>query len=133
MNDEQQIQREMAAEEQFFRDVFRTAADAIVTVGRDRRIERVNDQAVILTEYARVELVGQPVAILVPKWKEDHDQEVDKTFAKPAQRQMGFAETIKTAILSKQGREVPVTIYLNPVVHEIKGLLIVATIRRRDE
>lgn len=123
----------MSAEEQFYRDLFRVAPDAEFTVGRDKLIERVNDAAIILTEYSRSELVGHPVRMLVPAWKENHDEEVDKSFQKPATRQMGFAAQIKTAVLTKVGREVPVTIYLAPVVHEIKGLLMLAVVRRRDE
>ena len=54
--------------EQIFRGLLEAAPDAIVIVDQDGRIALANARAAKLFGYARSEMLGQPIEMLIPKW-----------------------------------------------------------------
>ncbi|MCB1956492.1 MAG: PAS domain S-box protein [Rhodocyclaceae bacterium] len=107
------------------------APDAMVVVGPDGLIQLVNSQAEDLFDYAREELVGQPVEVLVPETMraghEDHRRDFGNT---PSVRPMGA--TLQLFGRRKSGRMVPVEISLSPI-DSPAGPIVVAAIRDSTE
>jgi len=78
------------------------------------KIALVNTQAERLFGYARAELIGQSVDMLVPERFRGHHPELRKTFlADPRPRPMGVGRDLHG--LKKDGSEFPVEIGLNPI------------------
>src|SRR5262249_53561843 len=76
--------------EERFRLVVEAAPNAIIMVGRDGKINLVNQQVEGLFGYAREELLGQPIEILVPeRFRARHPVDRDSFFADPKARPMG--------------------------------------------
>jgi PAS domain S-box-containing protein len=103
------------------------APDAMVILGQDGRICLVNGQAERLFGYARTELVGQLVEILIPKrYRENHPSHRAGYFAQPRPRPMGAG--VDLFAVRKDGTEFPAEISLGPV-ETAQGLLVTAAIR----
>ncbi|HWH00806.1 MAG TPA: PAS domain S-box protein [Pilimelia sp.] len=110
-----------------FQALLEAAPDAIVGVGRDGRIVLANAQAERLLGYARAELIGRPVEILVPEpVRAGHRHLRDRYFADPLPRPMG-AETQLTAV-RRDGTEFPAEISLSALDTE-DGVIVSASIR----
>ena len=110
------------------------APDAIVVVDHGGRIVLVNAQTESMFGYAREELLGRPVEILVPDTvREGHSQRRERYVAHPSVRPMGSGFDL--AGQRKDGTLVPIEISLSPLQTE-SGVLISAAIRditeRRD-
>jgi PAS domain S-box-containing protein len=103
------------------------APDAMVIVGQDGRILLANGQTERVFGYARSELVGQPVELLVPeRYRGRHPDHRDGYFAEPRPRPMGAGIDLFAA--RKDGTEFPAEISLAPV-QTAQGLLVTAAIR----
>lgn len=99
----------------------------MVIVGADGRIQLVNLQAERLFGYARVELLGQPVEVLIPeRYRNAHPERRDGYFSRPQPRPMGAGLVLYG--LRKDGSEFPAEISLAPVETE-HGTLVTAAIR----
>jgi PAS domain S-box-containing protein len=90
------------------------APSAMVMINSAGRIEMVNAQAQQMFGYARNELVGQPVEILVPeRFRAHHPGVRGSFFSDPRSRPMGAGRDLYAR--RKDGSEFPVEIGLNPI------------------
>ena len=120
------LEEKRQAEEQF-RALFDAAPDAMVLVQADGRMVQVNAQAEQLFGYARHEMLGRPVHLLVPaRLRAAHREHVQRYCAAPSVRPMGRGLTFYGR--RKDGSEVPVEISLSPL-QTAAGLLVVSAIR----
>jgi PAS domain S-box-containing protein len=114
-----------------FRGLLEAAPDAIVGVNSDGLITLINAQAERLFGYARVELLGQALEILVPDVaKAIHPGRRSEYFQDPRPRPMGVG--MQLAGRRKDGSEFPAEISLSALDTE-EGRIVSAAIRDATE
>lgn len=119
-----------------FRRVVDASPSAMVMIGDDGRIEMVNTQAERLFGYPRLDMMGQPVEMLIPARFRGHHPGLRQGFyAEPRSRPMGAGRELFGR--HRDGTEFPIEIGLNPIETEdgIKVLSAIVDIssRRRSE
>src|SRR6266568_451169 len=113
--------------EAMFRSLLEAAPDATVCVDDHGVIALVNAQAERLFGYARDEMIGRPVEMLVPDGAKDiHPARRSGYFADPAPRPMGAGREL--AARRKDGSEFAAENSLSAIQTE-EGTLVSATIR----
>ena len=116
--------------------VVESAPNAMVMVDQDGRIVLVNGQTEKLFGYARGEILGQTVEMLVPeRFRGEHKSRRTGFFTMPSARSMGVGRDLYGR--RKDGSEFPVEIGLNPIRTD-DGLLVLSAIvditeRKRSE
>jgi PAS domain S-box-containing protein len=109
------------------RQLLESVPDGIVIADRDGRIVLVNRQTESLFGYARDELLGRPVEILIPqRLAGGHGELRLGYFAAPRIRPMGAGRELYA--LRKDGSEFPVDISLSPL-ETPEGTLVISTVR----
>jgi PAS domain S-box-containing protein len=101
--------------------------DAIVIVNQAGQVVNVNGQAEDLFGYAREEILGQPLEMLLPeRFRGQHLASRREYLHKPLVRPMGAGLDLYAR--HKDGSEFPVEISLSPVTTN-EGILVISSIR----
>ncbi len=112
-------------------EFFESAPDAILVVDRDGRIVTANRHTERMFRYARQELTGQPVEILIPEvLRTMHVSHRNTYQSSPLVRPMGLGLDLRG--LRKDGSEFPVDISLSPLRTD-GGFQIAAAVRDVSE
>jgi PAS domain S-box-containing protein len=110
-----------------FRDLIDAAPDGIVVCDQAGTLVLVNAEAERMFGYARDELVGKSIELLIPeRIRPHHGHHLSSYVSAPRLRPMGSEVDLRG--LRKDGTEFPVEISLSPVRTE-RGLVITAGIR----
>jgi len=117
--------------EQHARMLFQLSPDAVLVCDTDGRIQEANARVESLFGYARGELLGQTVDILVPaRFRDSHPKHRADFAAQPRLRPMGIGLDLYGR--RKDGSEFPVDILLGPVEAR-DGRILIAVVRDLSE
>jgi PAS domain S-box-containing protein len=110
-----------------YRQLLEAAPDAMVIVDERGTIQLVNAQTEALFGYARAELLGQPVELLIPeRFHAAHPTHRQGFVTAPKLRPMGSGLALTGR--HKDGSEVAIEVSLSPL-HTSKGVVVSAAIR----
>ena len=127
ITERKQAELSLRAAEQQFRGLMESAPDAMVIVDEQATIALVNARAEELFGYAREELIGQPVEMLLPRGlRKRHEAHRNEFLANPRARPVGAG--LDLLARRRGGNEFLAEISLSPL-HTDSGILISASIR----
>jgi PAS domain S-box-containing protein len=125
-----EVNRDITARLQSQTALLELAPDAIVGISRAGLIVLVNAQVEALFGYAREELLGEPVEVLVPERFDTHSSHRASYFADPRTRPMGAG--LELFGRRRDGSEFPAEISLSSIETE-NGTLAIAAVRDVSE
>jgi len=110
-----------------FETIFESVSEGIVVVNIDQKIAATNTQANDMFGYAKEELLGQSLDVLIPKrYHHDHDAHFKRFLGEQDKRQMGLGRDLYG--VKKNGVQFPLEAGLNPfVVEEKKYVMAIVT------
>jgi PAS domain S-box-containing protein len=109
-----------------FSQVVEAVPNAMVMINRAGLIEMVNAQAEGMFGYARAEMLGRPIELLMPvRFQGAHPALHGAFFANPHPRLMGAGRELYA--MRKDGSEFPVEIGLNPI-ETVQGTMVLSAI-----
>jgi PAS domain S-box-containing protein len=114
--------------------VVEAAPDAFVVINREQEVVDCNEEAEFLFGYGRGDLIGRPIANLIPEEaREAHSKHVGRFYKSPRRREMGITGMTLEG-LNRDGERFPVRIRLAPIVVEGPegGVFGLAIVRRTD-
>lgn len=121
------LRRDAKLVEAKFREVLESTPDAIVMSNVTGRIVLANSQAEQVFGYAKNELLGQPIELLLPaRYRSAHLGHRGAYFVQPRIRTMGAG--LELYGLRRDGSEFPVEISLSPIDTE-EGAMVMSAIR----
>lgn len=113
--------------EAYFRQLLRTAPDAMIIVDLEGRIAIANDQSEKMFGYAHDELIGKPIETLLPAcYRERHIEHRQRFSGDPSLRPMGSGMDLQAR--RADGSEFPVEISLSPIKSD-SGMFVSSVIR----
>ncbi|MBY6242788.1 ATP-binding protein [Methylosinus sp. Sm6] len=116
-----------------FRDMIEASPAAIIMAGADGFVRYANMETERMFGYARAELIGRPVELLVPaRLRRRHAQLRRFYCADPSRRMMGARPTMTIRARRRDGSEFPVEIGLAPA-QTAAGLVVTATVLDMSE
>jgi len=119
------VKRAQASEKRF-RAILDTATDAILSINEDHKIVMFNDAAEQIFGYARSEVIGKDLGILIPSQYGDHSRHVQRFLETREPRILG--KTLSLTALRKSGEEFPIELGLS--YRELEtGVMFTAIIR----
>lgn len=119
--------RRPVAESELFRALFDTAPDAMIVAGNIGRILLANPQAEMMFGYARGDLIGERVDVLLPdSLRTAHEAHRSRYMANPRVRKMGAGYELTG--MRRDGTPFPVEVALSPI-ETMEGTLFAASIR----
>jgi PAS domain S-box-containing protein len=114
-----------------FRLLFEAAPNGVMAVAATGAIILLNRQIETMFGYARDDLIGQPVDILVPKRLRDRHVDLRRQMAvAPQPRPMGMQRDLFG--VRKDGSEFPVEVGLNPIAADVGGGFVVTVVDISD-
>ncbi|HCW06065.1 MAG TPA: hypothetical protein DGG95_01725, partial [Cytophagales bacterium] len=109
-----------------FQAIVESTPNAIVLVNKEGKIAYINNQTERLFGYARAELIGQLVEVLIPeRYHHNHPEFRNMFFTTPTVRAMGAGRELFA--IRKNMTEFQIEIGLNPVI-TVDGTLVLASI-----
>lgn len=123
---------ERKRQEDQFRQVVEMAPNAMIMIGSNGQIEMVNAQTEKIFGYARTDLLGKSIDVLLPeRFRGLHPHHRQQFFEQPVPRPMGGGRDLYG--LRRDGTEFPVEIGLNPISTEggVKVLSAIVDISER--
>ena len=130
------ISSPLTAEPSLFGQIVESCPNGVLMVDPEARIALVNREAERMFGYTRVELIGQPIEMLVPARFRAQDGGYRRSFIDaPQSRGMGTGRDLFG--LRRDGTEIPIEIGFNPI-QTAKGTFVLASVvditaRRRAE
>jgi PAS domain S-box-containing protein len=114
--------------------VVEASPDAKIVVNKWSDIVDMNDEAEVLFGYARADLLGQKIDVLIPKeLGEQHATHLERCFRLPRRREMGVG--MQLLVVNRDGEQFKIKIRLAPIVISGPegGVYAIAVVRRDDQ
>jgi len=109
---EKKADQDLRESEEKFRTLFESAPIAIIIIGEDGRIVLTNRECERIFGYAKKEMIGQDLEILVPeRFRADHRQHRNQFSEAPSVRMMGSDLVLRGC--RKDGSEFPIDVNLS--------------------
>jgi PAS domain S-box-containing protein len=114
---EREISRRQQAEKKF-RDLLEGAPDGMALVDRNGTISLVNAQMEEMFGFSRPELIGRNIVTLIPERRKERHRRYLESFFLDQDVRPERAPSMEISVATKDGREFPADISLNPLESE---------------